>query len=1161
MKLFSFLSPSSLGLQYFPQYCLIFNAISPLTNAFTFKKSTSANLDLQDLGRTAFAGDFTGISLYEYEGYSGNTYGRNGNQSLFTRTPDGRFVNVASSDASIQAMCLFQENAKDGSGVVVGGDFTDLGGVQSSGAAFFNPNTSVVHSLTGLSGQVSALLCDQTKNQVYAGGSFKTKGSINAAIWTGTDGWKDLPFGGFNGPVTSIIKAPNGNIIYGGSFTGLGTASGPILPDQRLVNIKDAEISAGPPTSNPGYSDPRNIICKGSGTDGPGNAWLLADNSPGLWRARLRFTFQPTRLRIWNTNQDGRGTKTFRYTAFPINGIMNFSYIDPVTNNNSTCSSECPLSRNTILPYQDFYFVNVIGMNAFQIDISDWYGNGGGLAGIELSQNEIESYAINEFNEPRCSLPEITSTVTVTGPWTVSPSTQSSSDYLTATVTSTDPTSITFQPNIRQSGNYSVNIYTPGCIQDNSCAIRGRVRITGLMSKGNHKDDFSTEIYQTNNYDKYDQIYFGYIDASSSLFKPSVTIKLASGQDAHAVNLVAQRLGFTLVSQSGGLNGLFEYDPNEKEFSSINSTRSPFIRAGMDLVAGAQIYALTTIDNATFVGGNFTKKESSNLFKVIGQESQPVFGNGLNGQVETLVANGSMLLVGGSFSGTAVGRDTGLANVAIYDTSKNLWSALGAGVNGPVKNIVLLPMNITHSNLETTVALSGDFTQVLGFGNNPPFSANGLAIWVPSFNNWLQNLQGPKMKIDGDLVTSINLADGSPLFAGSVASSQLSAADVAKLDSSGSSINPFQIKIDPQTSQNMIIDSNNSLGDSNSNGVNTGIFHSLGNRNLFILGGHFKAIDSNGTEIHNLAFIEGDDDNAAVTGIGSSLSSNSTIHSMSIHDNILFAGGLLNGLVNGTNVRGLVSYNFLTSSFGTQPPSLDGDVYAVSSRRTSNEVYVGGNFTSAGSLSCPAVCQYSTTISQWNRPGIGIGGVAYTLLWANPSALIVGGSLTLNGKPTPLVTFNTKSFNWTVIIGSERVPGPVRSIAKVNAEASQLWVSGLAVNGTTFLMKFDGHSWTSISHLLGTGTYVRGLQVLGVTSHHASSSLVTPETTLLITGFLNLPGFGFASAALFNGTIIQPFILTSLSNSPGSLSELVTEKDHNFQSKGNSLRLSTYFIY
>ncbi|KAI6250503.1 Squalestatin S1 biosynthesis cluster protein L1 [Erysiphe necator] len=1155
MKPFSLLSPSALRLRL---YCLIIHAAIPLASAIAFKKVPSPNLNLGNLGRTVFTGDFTGISLYEYEGHSEDTRAKNGSQSLLQRMPDGRFANVASSDAGIEAMCLFKMKDGNFSGVVVGGDFTVLGGVQSPGAALFDPNTAVVQPLTGLFGQISALYCDQSTNTVYAGGNFKSANSMNAIKFVANEGWKDLPFQGFNGPVDSITKASNGNIVFGGSFTGLGNVTKPTLQDQIQINLVDAEKVAGSSTSVPEFSNPANIVCKTSGEDAPENTWLLADRTPGFWRANFAYTFQPTKLRLWNTHLGGRGTKTFRFTAFPINGIMNLTYTDNLTNQINHCTSECILSQNLQNSYQDFHFVNVIGMNGFQIDISDWYGDGGGLSGIELFQNDIDSYAVNAFNEPTCAGTLTASSATTTGPWSIQPSAQSSAEYLSVnhvsssiTASSESEISVIFLPNIRQSGNYSVNMYTPGCIPDNSCEHRGRINITGIMSKDGTKEaGFSTEIFQTNNYDKYDQIYFGHVAASSDSFRPSVTITIASGQVGQNLTIVAQRVGFTLTSQSGGLNGIFEYDPNIAEIEATDFEDSPFTSIGKRFPAGAEVNALQTSGNTTFIGGNFTNEEFSNILKITDETPQSLANKGLNGAVHTILVSGNTLYAGGTFSNTVVDGNLKLANIASYDILSNTWNKIGAGVNGEVSKLVALQMNITKNNPETTIALTGDFTEVFGFGDNPSFPVTGFAIWVPSANNWFQNLDDPKLKIDGSLTTSIDV-DGIPLFAGSISSSQLSATDVAEINNSGSSLLPFPVRVQQPLGTSR--SSNPTMKDPNPSQINTGLFYARDSHNIVILGGHFSATGSDGSEINNLVFIDGSN-SKLVTGIGPSLSSESKILAMSAHQDTLFVGGSLIGKVNGDSIGGLISFNLLTSTFDTQPPSLDGDVFSIQTRQSSNEIYVGGNFTSAGSLSCPAVCQYSTTISQWNRPGNGLTGVANTMLWGSPTSLIVGGDLRLFDEETSLVTFDTKSLNWTTVIGSKIIPGPVSSIAKASNDGSHLWVAGNSPNGTSFLIKFDGDSWTPISHLLGTGSQIKGLQVLSLTSSHASSDIISSGSILLVIGALNLPAFGTASAALFNGSHFQPYIITSSFNGgPGSLSKFFAEKEITFQSEDGKL--------
>lgn len=1132
---------------------LLLATLAPVSDAITFNSIPSANLDLTNLGRVGLAGDFDGISLYEYEGQNENGFSTNGSQSILTRFPNGDFATLATADAGIQAMCSFIMSNGAMAGVVVGGNFTSLSGIESQGVAMFNPNTSAVVPLPGLSGQVSALLCDEATNTVYVGGSFKGANSTNAIAWVGTAGWTNLPFEGFNGPVTSISKASSGHIIFGGFFTALGNASGPATPNQQIINISGANITAVSSSTTTGFSDPSNIVCKTGGVDGSGNTWLLADNTGGSWKASFGFGFEPTMLRLWNTHQDGRGTKTWRYTAEPINGIMNFTYTDPDTGLNASCTSECPLSSNTSVTYQDFHFVNVIGMNAFQIDISAWYGSGGGLDGIELFENNIFSYAINTFNEPACASISTASNATVTGPWTVTPSHDSASEYLTASVTGTSTASVVFLPDIKQSGNYSVNMYTPGCLQDSTCSTRGRVNITGVMTTGSANDGFNIEIFQTNNYDKYDQIYFGYIEASSSSFRPSVTLSASSGQDTNNLTIVAQRVGFTLISSAGGLNGLFEYDPTQA-VTSTDFTNSTFDEAGANLPTSAGVNALANSGSTTFVAGNFTTSNFSNIFEVSATTTTPLAGTGLNGQVMTMFLNGTNLFVGGEFSSTESGSSTGLVNVAVYDTSKNTWSALGAGVNGQVQHIVPLLMNITANTPETVITLTGDFTQTLAFGQNGSSSVSGFAVWVPSHGNWLQNLNIATMGLNGQLTASVDLPSGETLFAGSLSSSQLSANGAVSL-SSGLSALPVHIQPSISKSSTTSLSKRATSNSQNVSGVVTGLFYNNGGRNVTVLGGHFTATGTNGSSVNNLVFINGSNSDV-VTGVGSSLSNDSTILAMAVQGDTLFAGGSLTGTVNSASVAGLISFNLLTSTFGTQPPSLTGgNVNAVSVRPNTADVYVAGGFSSAGSLSCPSVCLFSTTASQWNRPGTNLGGTANTMTWASTNSLIVGGALTVNGGNISLATYDVKGQTWATAAGASAIPGPVSALTAANSDTSELWVAGTATNGSAFLMKFDGSVWNSVGDVFGTGTNIRGLQVLSLSKSHDSSALVSASQTLMITGALNLPGFGNASSALFNGTSFQPFALTTTAgNTGGSLSQIFSQNQNFFASPGKLLK-------
>lgn len=361
--------------------------VLPRVSAITFQSAPEPNVDLSQLGRVGLAGNFDSLSLYKYVGQDEDGLNNNGSQSILGRYPNGAFANIATADSAISDMCTYTQPDGTIIGVIVVGNFTSVHGQQASAAVMLDPSSGAVTPLPGITGGISAVSCDNKNGIVFFGGQFSGGNSTNAIAWT--DNWTNLPFAGFNGPVSSIAELPNGRVIFGGSFTGIGNGSvgAPAKRDAQVVNIGSANITSFPnSTSHQAMADPRNIICRTSGDDSQG--WLLADQIAGFWRADFGFTFRPTKLRLYNTQFQDYGTKTFRVTFYPTSGIANFTYYDE--NGLQSCQSECPLPQGNSSA-QDFVFVNPIPMDGYRIDISDWYGSGGGLGGIELFQNGMSS--------------------------------------------------------------------------------------------------------------------------------------------------------------------------------------------------------------------------------------------------------------------------------------------------------------------------------------------------------------------------------------------------------------------------------------------------------------------------------------------------------------------------------------------------------------------------------------------------------------------------------------------------------------------------------------------------------------------------------------------------------------------------------------------------
>lgn len=1126
--------------------------------AISYTTVPSPNLDLSNLGRVALAGNFDSISLYTYEGQNENSYTANGSQSLLTRYPNGAFRSLALSDAYVESMCPFVLSNGTLLGVVVGGNFTSLGNVQAQGIAFWNPNTTDITALPGLSGRVSSVYCDQDSSTLYVGGSFSGGNSTNAIAWTSSAGWTNLPFAGFNGPVTSITKSSNGSIIFGGTFDGLGNATTPKDKDMQVINLSSGNITSTGTTTTSGYNDPSNIICKTGSQDGTGNTWLLADDTPGRWEANFGFGFNPTKLRLYNTKEDGRGTKTFRLTALPIQGIMNLTYTD-TDGNTAYCSATCPLPQDNSTA-QDFHFVNVIGMNGFRIDVSAWYGSGGGLSGVELFQDDIYSFAISDFNEPLCDDVSTGANSTVTGAWKETPSGTSTSDYLTitlesGTVNSASNASVVFQPDVKQSGNYSITMYTPGCYSDDTCAARGIVNITGSMTTG--QNPVSTTVYQTNNYDKYDQIYFGYVDVESDTFRPTVTLTPASGQSG-PLTVVAQRVRFELLSSTGGLNGLYEYDPNE---ATVNTDFSSSVvdAAGMKLDTGAVINELGVYEDTVFVAGNFSKDGISNVFSISDGAAKSLPGSGLNSEVITMYQNGSMFYMGGNFTNTAENDTQGLNGIAAFSASDNEWQALGAGVNGPVWSIIPLSLNITNKDLENVLVINGGFTEVYATNSNASYSTSGVAVWVPSHKAWLHNIAASTIEVTGDLIAQTDVPGYSTLYAGSINIHQTGMDNAVSLTGSGQpSLLPLGVSFmeNQQTVSSMRKRATSSS--QNITGVATGIFYVQNNMNITILGGHFTANASNGSTINNLIILN-DTSSQTVTGLPSTIDAASEFLAMDTHSSRLYAGGVVTGTANNNDINGLIVYDLVAGALAaTQPPALAGDsvsVNAVAAQPSSSNVYVGGSFSKAGSLSCPSLCMYDASAMQWMSPGTGLSGPISSMIWSSNTKLIISGNLTVGGNATSMATYDSKSQTFTEFTGASALPGPISALAPANSAYDQFWVAGTRTGGNNsyFLSKYDGKSWTTVGGL-ESSTSIRGLQLMGVTTNHASSTLVDSNKVLLITGSIETAEYGNSSAVLFNGTIFQPFVLTNTADGgQGSLTRMFVQNPGNFLTTSSKL--------
>lgn len=1144
-------------------------------SAFDFHPVKSPKIDLSSLGRVALAGNLNSLSVYEYEEqrflvHPDQPKNASNSQALLTMTSTGALANLATADNHILAMCPVKGSDGSVESVIVGGNFTKLGGVDSEGVARFEIADQQVKAMPGLSGQVTSLYYDEDSQQVYIGGAFEAANSTNAVVWSKDNHFQRLPFGGFDGPVNSIAKSQHNTILFGGSFTNVGNFSTPrYKEEQQVVNLDSASITSSDSTNVPsGFNDPKNILCKTDGKDGPGNTWLLPDNSTGTWRADMTYPYKPAKLRLWNTQQSGKGTKTFSFTALPINGIMNLTYIDPVSQQNISCDARCPLPQHTDQKYIDFQFVNVISMYSFQIDISEWYGSGAGLDGIELFTDDINSYAINSFNEPTCAGIEHPSWSAAVGNWqqkTIYESSQST--YLSlsrdASQGSRSDPYVSLLSDIKQPGNYSVSLHTPGCIGSNTCSDRGRVSVKTYFSA--NESPSTTVAWQRNNYEKYETVYTGPVDASSESFQPRVELSPIDGDGAS--EFVASYVQFELNSAGGGSNGIFEYDGSQGSQSSNNngsgSRASSSTSGGTDADMGdSSANALTNTNGATYAARN------GSIVSIDGNNKGTTLAKGDNVNVTSMLpVDNDSLYVGGSFPqlGQGSNNEASSSNAAMYSFSSKSWKALGAGLNGPVKHVTQFPLALDSGNKQTenVVGFSGDFTQIRSFDDYDPIDVDGIAIWLPSKSNWLQNVKDVEHPaFFGALNAATIIKDAEAILAGAIIFDPTRYTGGGYLVPGGPRGTmlekyPADVSIAPPDNSTSKKKKRDDSPETSSNGPLAGAFYHSKGSNSTILAGHFTANASNGDTIHNLLIINSDKDDE-VTGINPGVDESSTFRAVTVQKDTLYAGGEISGNIKKASVAGLISYDLKGNDYtGNQPPKLSGGssndnltVNAIAPRDNSNDVYVAGNFGEAGNLPCPSVCVLDSSSNTWYRPGGNIDGEGFVLQWVNETVVYAAGNFTINKKPARIATFDRDSNNWSPLPGSgdddkDAPTGVVTSLTFADKKRTQFWAAGRKNsdddNGAAFLRFYDGGKFESYDDLIDTSqSLISDMRLVQDTDDHDT-------TYLMLVGSIVIPDFGYVAAATYDGKTLTPFLLASDFSKPGAVSRMVSEQQDIFQ--------------
>ncbi|KAG0838863.1 hypothetical protein G6F18_004333 [Rhizopus arrhizus] len=817
------------------------------------------------------------------------------------------------------------------------------------------------------------------------------------------------------------------------------------------------------------------IICAASTNANP---WILKDGQNGTWQTTFNYyNVNPSLVRIGNSKIKNHQTKEFGIRAVDSKNYFQLSYLDPSTKQTRICTTNCTLSNDTSIDFQDYRILNTNLTSGIAIDIMSWYGSSGGLSSVSVFQSENFIYAVDTLstNSPCSNNSSTVSRVKTVGNWTqVS---DGGISYLSTTAS--NASSITFYPTIAESGIYEVYLYAPECSRDCDNVVDFDIQ---LATSARQKP---TTVFLSSNSTATSGllIYTGYFDLSSD-FQPTIQISQAHNSTKTG-SIVAHSFQFVKEASNNALASIIQYDTSSQ---TISADSLPWKALSENVPYKSIVHDIKPYGDALYIAGSFTgtdqsKSTYSNIVRYDPSTKQlkALANGGTNGGIESLAVStqSGEIFVAGNFSALVNGTNMRISHVARYNVQQAAWNALDEGVNGLAHSVHLI---------NNHVLVSGEFTKL---SNSTLCFGNGW--WNIAQNKWDQE----DIPFLSGIVYSTLEYDNKSYFAGSIQAVQrYQSFGYSFFSQSTLSHLPFYpINDNPTVSASLV------------------------HNGSTILGGQFTLSQG----IQNIAIYH--------DGTWSGLKGSEwqgTLQSMVVHNDILYVGGPFFG----SDTSGFAAFDLkngsrlMTPSIKTSdgsPPAIN----VVSSIGSYELVAVGGNFSSIDSVPCSVVCVLTTTNNQWSALGSGLSGEATDFGYIDDK-LVVTGNMTLNGSPITIAEYDLVKKVWGPF-ATANLPGPSVAITYDNVTRNTFISGQNSDNDTTYLRVWNGQQFDPIDQGLGTGSIISKIYSLPVKNN-------TAQNALLATGFINLGSLGNVSAAFYDGQNWTPYLVASSSSSlEGSL--------------------------
>jgi hypothetical protein len=380
-------------------------------------------------------------------------------------------------------------------------------------------------------------------------------------------------------------------------------------------------------------------------------------------------------------------------------------------------------------------------------------------------------------------------------------------------------------------------------------------------------------------------------------------------------------------------------------------------------------YTMRTGKNGEPIFEPQTQHTASGTWSSLGTGSS----NGVLGGVLALAVVGNEVVVGGFFTsagGVSANR------VARFNTQTNTWSSLGTGSSNGVDSAVWALAVVGNE-----VFVGGWFTSAGGV------SANRVARFNTQTNTWSTLGTGSSNGVNGE-VRELAVVGNEVVVGGFFTSAGgVSANGVARF--------------------NTLTNTWSTLGTGSSNGVSGILAYVLALAvvgNEVYVGGGFTS--AGGVSANNVARFNTQTNTWSALGTGSQNGVNGGVEALAVVGNEVYVGGYFTS-AGGVRANNVARFNTQTNTWSTlgtgSSNGVDSLVFALAV--VGNEVYVGGEFTSAGGVRANGVARFNTQTNTWStlgtgsQNGVSVGGVSggvYALA-VSGNEVYVGGRFTEAG--------------------------------------------------------------------------------------------------------------------------------------------------------------------